>query len=111
MHLLGNEDVPGAVLWPDAHPTEYAGEVAALAAFLRSGGASLADALSRERESASADLDFEQAAALHKRLEKVQELHRSIPDLVHPVEELCALIVVPAAMENAIALFQVRGEK
>jgi excinuclease UvrABC nuclease subunit len=90
-------------------PGEYADEVSRAAAFLRSGGTSLADALAQERESASAQLDFEHAAALHKRLEKVQQLCRTLPELVRPVERLHAVILMRAAAENAIALFPVRA--
>jgi excinuclease ABC subunit C len=92
-------------------PAEYADEVGRAAAFLRSGGISLADALAQERESASAQLDFEHASALHKRLEKVQELRRALPELVRPIEQLHAVILVRAAAQNAIALFTVRGGK
>jgi excinuclease ABC subunit C len=92
-------------------PAEYADEVGRAAAFLRSGGISLADALAQERESASAQLDFERASALHKRLEKVQELRRALPELVRPIEQLHAVILVRAAAQNAIALFTVRGGK
>jgi len=90
-------------------PAEYTDEVSRAAAFLRSGGASLTDALAQERESASAQLDFEHASALHKRLEKVQELRRALPELVHPIDQLHAVILVRAAGENAVALFTVRG--
>src|SRR5579863_2134667 len=87
----------------------YGEEVSRAAAFLRSGGTSLADALAQERESASADLDFERAAALHKRLEKVQELRRSLPELARPIEQLHAVILARAAQENAVAVFVVRA--
>jgi len=88
---------------------EYSDEVSRAAAFLRSGGGSLADALAQERELASAQLDFEHASALHKRLEKVQQLRRDLPELVRPIEQLHAIVLVRAAPENAIALFTVRG--
>ena len=90
---------------------EYADEVSRAVAFLRSGGTSLADALARERESASARLDFEQASALHRRLEKVQELRRALPELVRPIEQLHAVVLARAAAEDTIALFTVRGGK
>jgi excinuclease ABC subunit C len=88
---------------------DYSDEVSRAAAFLRSAGASLEDALAHERELASTQLDFEQAAALHKRLEKVQELRRALPEVARPIEQLHAVIVVRAAAENAVALFTVRG--
>lgn len=90
-------------------PEEYAKEVSQVTAFLRTGGTSLADALARERESASAQLDFEHASALHRRLEKVQELRRALPEVIRPIEQLHGLIVMRAAAENSIALFVVRG--
>jgi len=89
-------------------PEEYADEVSRVTVFLRTGGTSLADALAQERESASARLDFEQASALHRRLEKVQELRRALPEVVRPIELLHAVIVMRAAAENTIALFVVR---
>jgi excinuclease ABC subunit C len=90
-------------------PSEYADEVARAAAFLRTSGSSLADQLASERESASAQLDFEHASALHKRLEKVQDLRRALPELPRPIEQLEAVILVPAAHEDAVALFTIRG--
>jgi excinuclease ABC subunit C len=90
-------------------PEEYAGEVSRVTTFLQTGGTSLADMLAQERESASARLDFEQASALHRRLEKVQEWRRALPEVIRPIEQLHALIVMRAAAENTIALFIVRG--
>jgi excinuclease UvrABC nuclease subunit len=89
-------------------PGEYGDEVGRAAAFLRTGGSSLSDQLTKERESASEQLDFERAAALHKRLEKVQEVRRAIPELVHPIDQLEAVIVVRAAEQDAVTLFTVR---
>ena len=88
---------------------EYAEEVSRAAAYLRSGGSSLADALAGERESASAELNFEQAAALHKRLERIQDLQRTLPDVVRPIEQLHAVIVMRAEAESSIAVFRVNG--
>jgi excinuclease ABC subunit C len=90
-------------------PEEYAGEVSRVTTFLQTGGTSLADMLAQERESASARLDFEQASALHRRLEKVQELRRALPEVIRPIEQLHAVIVMRAAAEDTIALFIVRG--
>jgi hypothetical protein len=52
-------------------PDEYAHEVARLDEFLLSNGKTAVAALATARERASAELDFEQAAQLHKRMEKV----------------------------------------
>ncbi len=90
-------------------PEEYTGEVSRAAAFLLSGGNSLADSLAHERDSASAQLDFERALAVHRRLERVQELRRTLPELVRPIAQLQAVVLVRAAAKDAIALFAVRG--
>ncbi len=46
---------------------------------------------------------------MHKRLERIQDLQRTLPDVVRPIEELHAVIVMRAEAENAIAVFRVRG--
>lgn len=50
---------------------EYAAEVVRLGEFLATNGKTTSAALATARERASAELDFEQAAQLHKRMEKV----------------------------------------
>ena len=90
-------------------PEEYAAETGRVAAFLSSAGASLAQELSRDREQASAALDFERAAALHRRLEKVDALRRGVPETVRRIEDLHAVILQRAAERNAIAVFLLRG--
>jgi len=50
---------------------EYSSEAHRVSEFLSTNGKSAAGALSVARERASAELDFEQAAQLHKRLEKI----------------------------------------
>ena len=51
---------------------EYADEVNRVQAYFDSGGDSLAAELSAEREAASAGLAFEDAAAIHARVEKLK---------------------------------------
>ena len=88
---------------------EYAAETGRVAAYLSSGGASLAEELSREREQASSALDFERASALHRRLEKVDAARRGVPELARRVDDLHAMILQRAATRNAIAVFLLRG--
>jgi excinuclease UvrABC nuclease subunit len=90
-------------------PDEYAAEVDRVAAFLGSGGASLAQELEREREAASSALDFERAAALHKRVEKTEAVRRGIPELVRRLDTLDAVVLQRGVEENAVAVFAVRG--
>ncbi len=88
---------------------EYDVEVGRLLATLESSGASLTEELAREREAASAALDFERAAALHKRLDKVSAALRGMPDIARRIEELDVVILQRAAEYQTIAVFPVRG--
>jgi excinuclease ABC subunit C len=88
---------------------EYDGEVGRVLQTLESSGASLTEELVREREAASAALDFERAAALHKRLDKVSAALRGMPDIARRIEELDVVILQRAAEYQTIAVFPVRG--
>src|SRR4029077_7574597 len=59
---------------------EYDVEVQRLVQFLETDGHSLRAAIEQERERASEDLDFERAAAVHKRIEKIDDVLREKPD-------------------------------
>jgi excinuclease ABC subunit C len=65
---------------------EYSSEVRRVADFLATNGRSPASALGAAREKASADLDFEQAAQIHKRLEKLRTAAGCRDDVVCAVE-------------------------
>ena len=65
---------------------EYAARLRKCAAFLNSRGASYAGDLARERESASAALDFERAAGLHRRLEKWRPCAALMPELARSLD-------------------------
>jgi len=86
---------------------EYAAEVARSTEALATLGASLETSLQQERESASEALDFERAAALHKKLEKVSDVMRSFPELARRVDQLDAVILQRMAEENTVAFFAV----
>jgi excinuclease ABC subunit C len=88
---------------------DYDAEVGRVVAFLATGGASLAAELEREREAASEALDFERAAAVHRRIEKAGEALRGLPDLARRLEDLNAVVLQRAAEENAVAVFVVRA--
>jgi len=88
---------------------EYDAEVGRVVAFLATGGASLTAELEREREAASEALDFERAAAVHRRIEKAGEALRGLPDLARRLEDLNAVVLQRAAEENTVAVFVVRG--
>ena len=86
---------------------EYGAEVVQVAEALESQGASLVAAVEREREAASESTDFERAATLHKRLEKISSVFRGLPEIIRRAEKLDAVILQRAAQEKTVALFPV----
>jgi excinuclease ABC subunit C len=87
---------------------EYVSETTRVVDFLSTSGGSLHAELEREREAASEATDFERAAAVHKRLDKVSEVLRGLPELARPVEQLDAVIMQRATEPETIAVFIVR---
>jgi excinuclease ABC subunit C len=88
---------------------EYDVEVGRLTAFLESGGASLRNELEADRNRASEELDFEKAALLHKKLDKLAEALRGRPELPRRLEDLNAVIFQRAGGEQSIAVYELRG--
>jgi excinuclease UvrABC nuclease subunit len=88
---------------------EYDIEVQKLVQFLDSSGGSLRNSLEQERESASEQLDFEHAAALHKKIEKLDDALRGSPELPRRIQDLNAVILQRSAEEQTIAVYAVRG--
>ena len=88
---------------------EYDGEVNRLVNFLETTGSSHIAALEQERERASEGLDFERAANLHKRMEKVNDALRLRPELARRVQDLDAVILQRTAEEQTAGVFAIRG--
>ena len=88
---------------------EYDIEVGRLVQFLETSGGSLRTAFEEEREKASEELDFERAAALHKKVEKLDEVLRGRPEITRRIQDLHALILQRAAEEQTIGVYAVRG--
>ncbi|HKV04415.1 MAG TPA: hypothetical protein VJO53_04825 [Candidatus Acidoferrales bacterium] len=88
---------------------EYDVEVGRVLDTLDTTGAALTGKFEREREAASEALDFERAAAVHRRLEKVSAALRGLPELARRIEDLDAIILERAAEEKTIAMFPLRG--
>ena len=88
---------------------EYDAEVARLVQFLETNGGSLRAAIEQERERASAEMDFERAAAVHKRLEKLDGVLRGRLELARQVQDLDAVILQRAAEEQTIGAYPLRS--
>lgn len=90
---------------------QYASEVARVRGFFDSGGQSLMRELEAERERASTELQFESAASIHARMEKVRGILGAVvlPEIVHPIGQLNAVIIQRSAQPGAVCLFRVVG--
>jgi excinuclease UvrABC nuclease subunit len=88
---------------------EYDAEVQRLVRFLETSGGSMRASFEEEREEASGQLDFERASALHKKIEKLDEVLRGRPELTRRIQDLDAVILQRAAEEQAIGVYAVRG--
>lgn len=86
---------------------EYHAEVGRVRAYFDSGGQSLIREIAAQRDQASAGLDFEGAAGLHARLEKLKPLQSQLPEIVRRIDQLTAVMVQRSAMAGCVALFRI----
>jgi excinuclease ABC subunit C len=86
---------------------EYRAEVVRVEDFLDSRGESLKRQFSAERDQASTNLEFEAAAALHARLDKLTPLLQQMPEAVRRIDQMRALIVQRSSQSESVALFRV----
>ena len=85
---------------------EYSAEVNRVQAYFDSGGESLARELSIQRDSASNQLDFENASAIHARLEKLKPILSQLPEAIHRLDQLSALIVQASHLADCVTFFR-----
>ena len=88
---------------------EYDVEVGRVLETLETAGSFLVREIQTQREAASEALDFEKAAALHKRLEKVSGTFRGWGELTRRIDEIDAVILQRAAEEKTIVVFPLRA--
>ena len=88
---------------------EYQDEVGRVVDSLDAEGRSLIRSLEGERAKASDGLEFEQAAKLHRKVEKVHEVLRQKPGLVRNLRDLHAVIVERGAEPKSVLFFRVRA--
>jgi excinuclease UvrABC nuclease subunit len=86
---------------------EYHAEVSRVQTYFDTGGESLVREISAQRDAASANLDFENAAALHARLDKLKPMLSQLPEIVHRIDRLVAVIVQPSASHESVNFFRI----
>ena len=83
----------------------YGEEAAAVEGFLATRGESRLVTLRTERERASADLEFEAAAALHAQVQRLEAVRALASELVRPLSQLRAVILQVSANPEEVAVF------
>jgi hypothetical protein len=89
---------------------EYMSEVERVREFLSGDGTSLVSVTSAARERLSHEMNFEEAARQHKRLESIQQVLALRDDLVCDIDRLYGVAVAPSAAPDGVLLwFQCQG--
>ncbi len=88
---------------------EYRHEVDRVVDFLRTDGRSLVDATTAARDRLSTELDFEQAARQHKRIEKIQEVLSLRDDLARDINCLNGIAVTASTEAQSVELWFILG--
>jgi excinuclease ABC subunit C len=86
----------------------YQQEASEVFAFLATRGGSMISRLEGERNAASEAMEFERAAAVHQRMQKVQGVAHLVSEAVRPLAELSGILVQPSAELGHVALFALR---
>ncbi len=90
---------------------EYAAETSRVEAFFDSGGQSLIRELAAQRDQTSADLQFEEAAALHARIEKLSPVLSQLPEIVRRLDQLRGLMIQPSSEPESVAIFRIEAAR
>lgn len=85
---------------------DYHSEVRRVQEFFDSNGESLIRDLAGQRDIASQKLAFEEAAAIHAKIEKLKPVLAQLPEIVQRIDRLQAIIVQPSVQPNSVALFR-----
>jgi excinuclease ABC subunit C len=88
---------------------EYRREVERVQAFFDTGGRSLKRELEHQRDEASAALDFERAANVHARIEKLAPVIAQLPEIITRIDRLNGVIIQPSAERDSVALFRIEA--
>jgi excinuclease ABC subunit C len=83
----------------------YGEESAAVESFLATRGESRLVTLRTQRDQASANLEFESAAALHAQVQRTEAVRALAPELVQPLSKLRAVLLQASANPDEVAVF------
>ncbi len=86
---------------------EYHAEVARVQAYFDTGGESLVREISVQRDAASANLEFENAASLHARLDKLKPMLSQLAEIVHRIDRLAGVMVQRSASQESVNFFRI----
>ncbi len=84
----------------------YSSEVARVQLYFDTGGESLLQQTSAERDEASADLAFEEAAAIHARLEKLNPVVSQLTEITRRLDRLNGVVIQPSSLKDAVCFFR-----
>jgi excinuclease UvrABC nuclease subunit len=87
---------------------EYAHEVARATEFLTTGGRSLLDAIAHSRDRLSEEMAFEEAARLHKRYERAQEVLKLRDELARQLDRLNGVAITRSLASDSVEMWCVR---
>lgn len=86
---------------------QYEQETAAVNQYFDSNSRSLLVQIAAEREAASERLDFEAAASLHARYEKLNAVRGQLAEIVRRIDQLRGVMVQPSLEPESVALFKI----
>ena len=86
---------------------EYQSEVSRVEAYFGSGGQSLVREISAQRDAASTNLNFENAATLHAHVEKLRPVLGQLPEMVQRIDRLAGVMVQRSAVPESVNFFRV----
>jgi excinuclease ABC subunit C len=88
---------------------EYSTEVNRVQGYFDSSGDSLSREFAVQRDTASVDLAFEEAAAIHVKVEKLKPVLVQLPEIIRRLDRLTALVIQPSYVADTVTFFRVDG--
>jgi excinuclease ABC subunit C len=88
---------------------EYSTEVNRVQGYFDSSGESLSREFAVQRDTASVDLAFEEAAAIHVKVEKLKPVLVQLPEIIRRLDRLTALVIQPSYVADTVTFFRVDG--